>query len=574
MASWNGSKMCGIAGFISKNREYNAKKIVSKMLNCIHYRGPDQKSVKTYGEVTIGMVRLSIIDKDIHQIPYEDESKKFSIVYNGEIYNHDSIRNGFSIKKYRFKTSSEAETALYNYIEKGTKSFGDYNGMYAFAIYDNREKSVYIVKDKAGEKPLYYTQGKDFIAFASEIKSLLQVVKPELNEEVISYKAYEFTVGSETLFKNIFTLEPGEYLRINNGKFTKHHYWKVWDNLIDMEDNKNKILKNLSELVEDAILLRTKNCVHKYGCFVSGGVDSSIVASIARPDFIYYVHYDYDDFDEQQYAQLLAKKIKRELIVIEPNKEDFIRTRERIAFHLDTPCTWTSFSLWMILERAKNDLKVVMTGDGADEVFGGYHRYHLLHHDELIHNLKAMKQYSYLINKYYGSPVERYAKLVNRAENQFDKEVNEYLLKSIGYYFEKMNGNIIHAMGLNDFYSTMQVLLQMSDRLCMAFSIENRSPFLDYRLIQFGFSMPSKYKIMDGITKWALKEVAKKFIPKEIVQRIDKRGFSAPVNRWFEWDKHGKYERSSYKKIVFSDWQKIFLKKLIANLSNEVLMKD
>jgi len=549
--------VCGIAGFISKNKKYNHTQIVSRMLNSISYRGPDQGGIKTYGDVTLGMVRLSIVDKEIHNIPYEDANKKYAIIYNGEIYNHDDLRNLLN-NKYEFNTNSDAETALYNYIEKGVYSFNDYNGMYAFAIYDNLKKTTYLVRDKTGEKPLYYVKGRDYFAFASEIKCLFEVVEPEFNEHAISYDAYEFTVGAETLFKNIYSLEPGEYLKITEGNYSKHEYWKLWDNLIEIEDNEKKIIKQLSELVEDSILLRTKNCVYEFGCFVSGGLDSALIASIAKPDYIYTVHYDYDDFNELEYAKLLAKKMKKELIVVIPNKEDFLRTREKIAFHLDTPCTWTSFSLWMLLERAKKDVRVVMTGDGADETFSGYHRYLLLYHDEQIKKLETMGKYSYLINKYYGSPIERYLKLINRCENQFDNKVNTYLENSIRYFFDKVNGDIVHSMGLNDFYTTMQVLLQMSDRLCMAFSIENRSPFLDYRLVQFGFSMPSKYKIRDGIPKWALKEVAKKFIPMEIVQRIDKRGFSAPVNRWFEWDKNGKYNRNTYKNIVFDDWRKVF----------------
>jgi asparagine synthase (glutamine-hydrolysing) len=184
-----------------------------------------------------------------------------------------------------------------------------------------------------------------------------------------------------------------------------------------------------------------------------------------------------------------------------------------------------------------------------------------------------MKNYSYLIQKYYGSPVERYSKLVNRCENVYDENVNSYLKESIGYYFERMNGDVIHLMGLNDFYSTMQVLLQMADRISMAFGIENRSPFLDYRLIQYAFSMPSKYKIRNGTSKWVFKEVARKFIPSAIVERVDKRGFSAPVNRWFEWDKKGQYDRSSYKRIALEDWKSVFLNKHFSynSVSNEIL---
>jgi len=550
--------MCGIAGFISTNKNYNASSIVAKMLDTINHRGPDQVGQQTYGDTTIGMVRLSIIDNIDHDIPVVDESANYSIVYNGEIYNHDTIKNRLK-SKYRFKTDSDTETALISYIENGVKSFGEHNGMYAFAIHDERKKETIVVRDKGGEKPLYYTKNGDFIAFASEMKALLDVVEPRFNEDAVSYEAYEFTVGKETLFKDIYQLEPGEYLLIKNGKLTIHNYWKVWDNIIDVPDDKDKIIEDLSELVEDSILLRTKNTAHNYAAFISGGVDSSLIACIAKPDYIYTAHYEYSDFDELPYAKLVAKQINKELRIVQPNKDDFIRTREEIAYTLDTPCTWTSFTLWMLLERANKDgVKIVMNGDGADELFAGYHRYHLLHHDEQIHSLEAMQQYSYLINKYYGSPASRYAKLVNRNDNPYNERVNRYLDESISNYSAHTKDDIVHFMGLNDFYSTMQVLLQMADRVNMAFSVENRSPFLDYRLIQYAYSMPSKYKIKDGITKWALKEVSKKFIPLEIAERTDKRGFSAPVNKWFEWDKQGKYNRSAYKNMVFDDWKKSY----------------
>lgn len=556
--------MCGIAGFISSSKMYNGKEIVSRMLAKIEHRGPDQTGIATYDDVTLGMSRLSIIDKEIHTIPYTDIFENFAIVYNGEIYNHKSLRTHYR-PKYHFKTESDSETVLIGFIEDKIDSFKDFNGMYAFAIYDKKNRQTFVVRDKVGEKPLYYTKGKDFFAFASEMKALLELVEPKFNEDAISYQAYEFTVGSETLFRDIYQLEPGEYAQISNNHLSIHSYWKIWENLIEIEDNEKKIINDLAELIEDAILLRTKNCAHQYAALISGGVDSALVACIAKPDYIVTSHYDFPEFDEIEYARLVAKKIKKELLIVQPNKEDFIRTRSHIAHHLDSPCTWTSFTLWMLLEHIyKIGLKVFLTGDGADEVFGGYHRYHLLYHDEQIQSLAAMKNYSYLIQKYYGSPVERYSKLVNRCENLYDEKVNSYLKENIGYYFERMNGDVIHLMGLNDFYSTMQVLLQMADRISMAFGIENRSPFLDYRLVQYAFSMPSQYKIRNGSTKWVFKEVARKFIPTAIVDRIDKRGFSAPVNRWFEWDKKGKYDRSSYKRIALEDWKAVFLNNMIS----------
>lgn len=550
--------MCGIAGFVSSNPSYDGHGIVQRMLERIKHRGPDQQAVATYGNTTLGMARLSIVDCLAHEMPYTDAAGRYAIVYNGEIYNHAALRAGLT-SACRFATDSDAETALACYIASGIDSFQHHNGMYAFAIYDSTRDETVVVRDKVGEKSVYYTCGKDFFAFASEMKALLELVEPRFNEDAVSYKAYEFTVGRETLFKDIYQLEPGEYIRIRDGRAAVYAYWKVWENLIDVQDDEKKVLDRLAELVEDAIVLRTRNCAHQLAAFVSGGVDSALVACIAKPDHLFTSHYDFPDFDELDYAQAVAVQMGRRLHIVRPTKEDFLRTRKQIAFHLDSPCTWTAFTLWMLLERVRADgLRVVLTGDGADEIFGGYHRYHLLHHDEQIRSLEAMRRYDYLIDRYYGSPVDRYARLVNRHDNIYDEQVNGYLRETIGTYFDKMNGDVVHLMGLNDFYSTMQVLLQMADRTSMAFGVENRSPFLDYRLVQFAFSMPSHYKIRHGITKWALKQVAQRFIPRQIVERIDKRGFSAPINRWFQWSQNGTYDRSAYRKMAFSDWQQAF----------------
>lgn len=551
--------MCGIAGFISNNPKYDARRIVLDMLKCLRHRGPDQTGVYSKDKATLGMVRLSIIDTQRHAIPYEAPDRSAAIVYNGEVYNHQDLRVLYK-DSYEFKTNSDAETVLCHYLKKGTASFADYNGMYAFAVYDCRRKELFIVRDKAGEKPVYYLQGNDFFAFASEMKALLKLTTPVFNQDCLSYLAYEFNTGDATLFKGIYSLMPGEYLRIDRfGNVRRQAYWKIWDNLIYLPDNLKKIESRLTELLIDAITLRTRNCVHKFGTFISGGVDSALIACISKPDHLYTCHYPIEnDYDELRYAKMVAKKLKKKLEIVRPTPEDFQRTRRQIIYHLDTPCTWTSFSLWMLLERASRDIKVVLSGDGADELFSGYHRYHLLNHDEQIKHLKAMKQYSYLIERYYGSPVQRYARIVNRCENRYNRQVVSYLERTIGEYFSKANHDYIHAMGLSDFYTTMQELLQFADRINMAFGVENRSPFLDYRLIQFAFSLPSKYKIRNGITKWLLKRVARKFIPKEIAERVDKRGFSAPVNHWFGWGKNGKYDRSEYKNLVFQDWLEVF----------------
>ncbi|MEF2144833.1 MAG: asparagine synthase (glutamine-hydrolyzing) [Desulfovibrionaceae bacterium] len=551
--------MCGIAGIIAKRPGLDVAGHVEAMLDILAHRGPNQRGSTVNGNVGLGMVRLSIISSVEDEVPYYDRDRRACITYNGEAYNHEDVRVSLG-SSCSYQTESDAETVLQNYLHKGVDSFQDYNGMYAFALYDVPEETLYLVRDKVGEKPLYYTETADCIAFASEAKALLRVREPVLNENCLSYRTYEFNVGEETLFKDIFSVLPGEYLRIKNGRITKHDYWKIWDNLIDIPDDPARVERDLTDLLVDAMELRTRNCVHQYAAFVSGGVDSSLVACITKPDHILHCHYPIGpDFDELEYAKLVAKKIGRELVLVEPTPEDYYQVREKLAYHLDTPCTWTSFSLWCLLERAKQmGVKVFLTGDGADETFGGYHRYHLLHNDEQIYKLQAMEQYTYLIQKYYGSPGTRYSRLVNRCEDPMDEGVNRYLQETIGFYFDKCDGDVIHAMGLHDFYTTMQVLLQMSDRVSMAFSVENRSPFLDYRLVQYVFSMSSSYKIREGTTKWILKRIARKFIPHEIADRVDKRGFSAPLNRWFGWDKHGQYDRSAYRNLAFKDWMEAF----------------
>ena len=211
------------------------------------------------------------------------------------------------------------------------------------------------------------------------------------------------------------------------------------------------------------------------------------------------------------------------------------------------------------MEQAARQVKVIMTGDGADEAFGGYHRYLLLYHDEQIYRMGAMAQYAYLIDRYYGSAVKRYAKLINRSGSMHSEALRDHLEKLVELYFSKMHNDVVHAMGVTDFYTTMQVLLQMSDRICMAHSVENRSPFLDHRLLQYCFSMSSDFKIRNGITKAILKDIARDFIPREIIDRIDKRGFSAPINRWFCQEGRGKYNREFYRKRVFEVWRRLFI---------------
>ena len=555
--------MCGIAGIINKNNFDSSEKL-KKILKKIKYRGPDESGIKRFRNITIGMNRLSIIDSKKHQIPYYDEKKKIWAVFNGEIYNFNELKKEFKITS-SFRTNSDIEIIIFLYKKFGKNFVHKLNGMFSIALYDTEKNKVFLYRDRAGEKPLYYLYNNKEFVFASEIKALIEFSSKKINKNYFPYHSLEISFGEETMFSDIFSLLPGDYLELNimDLKFKKNSYWKAWDARSKIANYSDKRLADeLSDLLIDAIKLRAENSDKKTGCFISGGIDSSIVASILKPEYLYTIYFNLGpDFDELNYAKLMAKHINRELNIVTPKPSDFKKTRSKIAYHLDTPCTWTSFSIWQLLKRCSKDVKVILSGDGADEIFAGYHRYLLLNHDEKIFDLPSLQNYDYLINNYYGDAKDRYARLINRNSNKFDKKNYNSLLEFVEFHFKKSQ-SVINGMTMTDFYSTMQVLLQMSDRLTSAFSIENRSPFLDHRIIEFGFGLDDNMKIRNGQTKWLLKEVAKRFVPKEIYERIDKRGFSAPLNKWFGWDKigNGKYQRETYKNIVYQDWLNNFIK--------------
>ncbi|KJU82078.1 asparagine synthetase [Candidatus Magnetobacterium bavaricum] len=561
--------MCGIAGFYLNRKRENeypeyltkAECLLKNMLKIVDYRGPDQTGFFTDGICGLGMNRLSIINVNEEDIPYFNEDKTLALVFNGEIYNYKDIR--MSLKEdHNFKSDSDTEVVLHTYEELGVDCAKHFNGMYAFAVVDFKKKEMTIVRDKVGEKPLfYYYDGNDFY-FGSEIKSILCAVEAEFNDDCMSYNVFEVCIDEETLFKNIYSLLPGEFLNISAKGLKKGTYWSVWNNVRDIPDNEAWIRRELTDLLVDAVELRTKNTAHHYACLVSGGVDSAMVASIAKPEFLYTTTYDQygDDYNELHYAQLVSKKVGKELHVIRPRPEHFNKYKAKIVYHLDLPATWTSFSMFCVLEELSKTSKVFITGEGIDEIFGGYHRYHLLVHDQKIYELEALTKYTYLIEKYYGSPADRYARIINRATDIYNERNNKYLREKVDSFFKKSN-SVVHGMGMTDFYTSLQVILHMSDRVSMAYSIENRAPFVDHRLLEFGFGMPDKYKIRNGITKHIIKEIARKFIPEQIVERKDKKGFLAPVNLWFGWGDAGRYDRSGYKIAVFEDWKDIFINK-------------
>jgi len=556
--------MCGIIGlWRRKTQSQSIVPKLNKMLDIIEHRGPDDRGAWADERkgVGLGMVRLSIVDNSSHSIPYFNEDKSIALVFNGEIYNHKDLRREFK-EEHIFSSDSDTETLIHAYEEWGMDMLLKLNGMFSIAIYDIRKEKVFLARDIAGEKPLYYAEnGHDFY-FASEVKSILPFISPEINDDCLAYRAFEICCDRETFFKGVYSLLPGEFVEIKRESTRNVKYWKMEDQRIELPDDEDTIVDMLTELVVDCVNVRTQNSVHSFTCLLSGGVDSSLLACIAKPDYLFTCTYDLGKaFDELEYAQAVADSIGKELIIIRPTKKDFENYREEIIWHLDYPCTWTSFNEYCVFKEVAKVSRITLTGEGVDELFGGYHRYHLLNHDQQIYQLDAMENYSYLIDKYYGSSAERYARIINRSDNVHDTEIKEYLKGCTEDAFEKF-GDVVTAMGIVDYHTSMQALLQMADRMNMAFSIENRAPFLDPRLIQFAYSLPGHLKIKNGITKYVFKKVASRFVPDKIINRKDKRGFLAPVNIWFGFNEEGKkYDRSVYKEMVYKDWLNVFFEK-------------
>ncbi len=557
--------MCGIVGiyyFNKDNKELktkNYKEKLLKMLKEIRHRGDDQEEFGRLNNSIQGMSRLSIINKKKDIIPYKNEDDSISLVYNGEIYNYLDLKASLK-NKHIFKSDTDTEYILHGYEDYGIDIINEFNGMYAFALFDSNKDELYLVRDKAGEKFLYYYEDNEKVVYASEIKAIVSILKVE-EQHCNSYEMFEACFGEDTLFKNIKLIEPGQYIKFNFNNKKSVKYWSIQDNLIYVKDDIVQIEKDLTELIVDSIELRTKNRQYPFGALVSGGIDSGLIAAIAKPDFIYSTTYRGlgKEFSEIEYAEAIAKKIGKKLQIIEPKKEDFMKYRNEVAYHLDTPATWTGFNLYMTYKAVSKDTKIALTGEGVDEMFGGYHRYHLLNHDMQIYNLDALENYDYLIGKYYGKPSDRYIKLINRSEKIFQDKYMDYMKSIVEPSFSFFDKNVIHAMGDVDFHSTLQIILQMADRMSMAHTVENRAPFLDHRLIQYAFSMPEKYKIENGITKSIIKKIAKKFLPESVVERKDKRGFLMPFNLWFP-NEGNKYDRTKYKDMVYLDWKNIFFK--------------
>lgn len=508
--------MCSISGIISKN----PKKLnqIWNMIKIQSHRAPDEEGIFTDNQISLGMGRLKIIDlKTKNLTPFYDD--RFVLLFNGEIYNYLELKKELKELGYKFRSNSDTEVLFKAWKQWKENIFQKINGMFAFCIYDKLKKVIFLARDIAGEKPLYYQKiGKELI-FSSEAKSLTVISKPDLRKDKF-YSTFQYCL-EETLWKNVKQVKPSHYIKyyINTDKLEHIEYWKF---------KKRKIVtreahEELDFLLKDSIKIRNRSDV-KVGLYYSKGLDSTLLR-------IY-----------NNYKKLLFFDDKKNYL------NDFSKKIKKIAYHLDFPVgSLSSYPLLKLAEIAKkNKIKVVISGEGADEIFGGYVRY--IPNSLQYYMNKTFPSYKPMFNKISNSYVENYSKLITRDGNY------NYTHDKIKNYFE-MFDDPINAMGYIDFKLIMPGLLQMGDRMSSSLGIENRCPFLDKRIIEFGFSLPPELKI-NGFTQKKLLSDLFVYKNKNKFNIVDeKKGLYFNINHWYNLDDQNRHK---YFHSLNTAWKKAY----------------
>ena len=574
--------MCGICGIIKSNNLIDTNQLLS-MTRVLRHRGPDDEgfilgdkennifksfhhdetidSIKSKtpklennlnANLGFGFRRLSILDlsENGHQ-PMQFDEAGLWIVFNGEIYNYIEIRDELSAKGYTFKSNSDTEVILKAYHKWGEDCVHKFNGMWAFAIWDSKEKKLFCSRDRFGIKPFYYhyKQQKEFL-FASEIKAILQVIdSPSDKQTLFDSFAYGYSDHNErTFFEDIKQLRGGHNLILHNGNLSIYQYYKIKSQPCQdsFENSKDK----LRELLFDAVRIRLRSDV-PLGYALSGGIDSSSIVGIASKincgsNNTFSMIYPGENVDESFYINKVIEKTGVNHHFVSPTTEDFIKELENFIWHQEEPFIGTSyFGEFKLRELIrKNNVTVSLEGQGADEIITGYTSLLYPYFFDLMSDFrfqKFIKEYRYFDN-YLSSPVKIIKAYLLRNRRADDNYLNkkypflndEFLNETYnnGDVFEKFKS----GSHLNDalyemlLYTSIPQQLVRADKSSMAFSVECRFPFLDYRVVEYAINLSYDYKTKNGLTKYILREALKDLLPTEVYNRRDKIGFAIPNN--------------------------------------------
>jgi len=565
--------MCGISGIYNFNHEAVQPKQLDRMNEIITHRGPDGHGSYVEGNVGIGSTRLAIIDlREIANMPLYDTDNRYVIVFNGEIFNYVEVRDELFKKGYKFNTNSDTEVILNAYKEYGEDCLHKLNGMWAFAIWDKLEKTLFCSRDRYGIKPFYYYKDNNRLIFGSEIKQIIDIksVDRTINDETVyDYLIFHFIDHTEnTFFKNIKKLQAGHKLTIKNNEVTIKRWYELSENR--MEDT-SKMYNDFYNLLYDSVRLRLRSDVEVGSC-LSGGIDSSAIVCImheilhneGKPEIqkTYTAAYDDPLIDERPFVEEVVKQTKSTKYYLFPDVENFINDIDKLTYHQDEPYTGaTVFSQWCVFKKIhETGIKVVLDGQGSDEILLGYFSFFPFHlKRQLLNPVKFMLEYFRGINSsqlginkftqnliYFNTGSVRY-RHVMRNSNAF---VNSDFISSMNrreLFNEMIAAKSLKHNRLSNLWNiSLPSLLRYEDKNSMAFSVEARIPFLDHRLVEFIFSIPYDKLIHKGWTKHVLRESLKGKIPEDIRMRKGKLAFSVPQKKWLN-------EKSDYISKTFTE---------------------
>lgn len=545
--------MCGIAGFIGKDK--NKKKILKAMCDRIAHRGPDAEGFYVKGDVALGQRRLSIIDIEGGKQPMFSEDGKLVIVFNGEIYNYKDLKK--ELKEYPFQTESDTEVLIYGYRKWGYDLPNHLRGMFSFALYDMEAKTLFCARDHFGIKPFYYYYNDGTFMFASEIKAFLDHPKFEkkFNESLIApYLSFSFTPTTETFFEGVKRLDAGNYLIYKDGQINIERYFDLTFPI--EEKDYDKTVEEIGKVMDDSTRHHMISDV-EVGSFLSSGIDSSYLVSLARPDKTYTVGYDIPRYNEIDYAKDLTDKLKINNTSKKITKEEYMKVLDKIMYHMDEPASDPAVvALYFVANLASKDVKVVLSGEGADEFFGGYNYYReevdysfynkipfFIRHgiSKFCSLFPPVRGINFLVRR--GERLEDSYIGVNKVWN--DKEIKKLLKEPVTIQnkeitkpvFDKFKGqsNIVKMQAIDINFWLMKDILQKADRMTMANSLEGRVPFIDREVFKIASSLPLNYKVTKENTKVALRDAAKKVIPNESYKK-KKLGFPVPIRDWMRED--------------------------------------
>lgn len=548
--------MCGFVGFLEKSE--NKEESIKKMMDTIVHRGPDGEGVYIDEDIALGFRRLSIIGLEDGAQPMSNENDHLHLVFNGEIYNYKILKETLIEQGHIFKTHADTEVLLHLYEQHGTDMLNMLRGMFSFIIWDQNKKMIFGARDYFGIKPLYYANMNGTFMFGSEIKSFLphpSFVK-ELNEEALeTYLSFQYSALPETFFKNVYRLYPAHFFTYQEGKMHIERYWEP--EFTEEERPLEEYVEMIHETFVDSIEAHKISDV-EVASFLSSGVDSSYATACLKVDKTFTVGFSFEKYNEISYAQKLANHLGIECYNKVISAEEYWDVLPKIQYHMDEPLGDASaVALYFVSGIAAEQVKVVLSGEGADELFGGYDVYSQPYSFELYYKIprfirKALGRVAWHMpdrkgKKFFLNGSESVQeRFIGNAHIFREKERKKLLLRPTqtkgnleitGKYYDKVKDkHVITQMQYLDIHMWLQGdILLKADKMSMAHSLELRVPFLDKELMRVAGMLPLRYRVLPKITKHAMRLAAHKMVPSATATK-KKLGFPVPIREWLKQD--------------------------------------